>query len=140
MIRVTLVQFAILQIIIAGSNTYGDKQIVEMLGEYFSSFKDSPNLIGQRFYGNSNEMVFQLEIETESTHVNKALIFGFDTISKFSDISKNKFTHSILIIHFNENILPIVAEANIDCSEKFFIDKSYDENKWRKNCLTIKNY
>ena len=88
MIRVILVQFAILQIIIAGANTYGDKQIVEMLGEYFSSFKDSPNLIGQRFYENSNEMVFQLEIETDLTRINKALLFGFDTISKFSDISK----------------------------------------------------
>ena len=140
MTRVILVQFAILQIIIAGANTYGNKQIVEMLGEYFSSFKDSPNLIGQRFYENSNEMVFQLEIETDSSRINKALLFGFDTISKFSDISKKKFTHSILIIHFNENILPVVAEANIDCSRKFFIDESYDENKWRKNCLTIKNY
>ena len=84
-------------------------------------------------------MVFQLEIETSSAKVNNALLFGFDTISKLSNISKINFTHSILVIHFEGDILPIVAETNIDCSRKFFIEKSYDENKWRKDCLTIKN-
>ena len=140
MIRVILIQLSILQTLFALENTYGEKQITKILDEYFLSFKSSPSLLGHKFYKNSNKMVFQLEIETNSAKVNNALLFGFDTISKFSNISKINFTHSILVIHFEGDILPIVAETNIDCSRKFFIEKSYDENKWRKNCLTIKNY
>jgi len=43
-------------------------------------------------------------------------------------------------IHFGDNILPVVAESNIECLKKLFIYASYSENQWRKNCLTIKNY
>ena len=140
MIRVILIQLSILQTLAALENTYGEKQVTKILDEYFLSFKSSPSLLGHKFYKNSNEMVFQLEIETNSAKVNNALLFGFDTISKLSNISKINFTHSILVIHFERDILPIVAETNIDCSRRFFIEKSYDENKWRKDCLTIKNY
>lgn len=140
MIRVILAQLSILQALFALENTYGEKQTTKILNEYFLSFKSSPSLVGHRFYKSSNEIVFQLEIETDSAEVNNALLFGFDTISKLSNISKINFTHSILVIHFERGILPVVAETSIDCSRKFFIERSYDENKWRKNCLTIKNY
>ena len=85
-------------------------------------------------------MIFQLELEADSAKVNETLIYGFESISKFSNVSKTNFTHSILVIHFGDNILPIVAESDIECLKRFFIDESYSENQWRKNCLTIKNY
>ena len=47
------------------------KQMVKMMYEYFSSSKNSPALIGHRFYESSNEMIFQLELEADSTKVNK---------------------------------------------------------------------
>ena len=90
MIRVILIQLSILQTLFALENTYGEKQITKILDEYFLSFKSSPSLLGHKFYKNSNEMVFQLEIETDSAKVNNALLFGFDTISKLSNISKIK--------------------------------------------------
>ena len=111
-----------------------------MMYEYFSSSKNSPDLMGHRFYESSNEMIFQLELEADSAKVNETLIYGFESISKFSNVSKTNFTHSILVIHFGDNILPIVAESNIECLKRLFIDESYSENQWRKNCLTIKNY
>ena len=110
------------------------------MNEYFSFSKNSTGLIGHRFYESSNEMIFQLELEADSAKVNEAIIYGFESISKFSNISKTSFTHSILVIHFGDNILPVVAESNIECLKRLFIDASYTENQWRKNCLTIKNY
>ena len=140
MVRIILIQLMIWKILIASGHTYGDRQIINMLDEYFLSSKDAPSLIGHRFYESSSEMVFQLEIETDSAKVNGALVFSFDAINKFADISKTNFTHSILVIHFYGDVLPIVAETNLNCARRFFLDELENENQWRKNCLTIKNY
>ena len=140
MIRKITVQLAIIHLLFSSDATYNNKEMVKMMYEYFSSSKNSPALVGHRFYESSNEMIFQLELEADSAKVNEAIIYGFESISKFSNISKNSFTHSILVIHFGDNILPVGAESNIECLKRLFIDASYTENQWRKNCLTIKNY
>ena len=140
MIRKITVQLTILHLLFSSDATYNEKQMVKMMYEYFSSSKNSPALVGHRFYESSNEMIFQLELEADSTKVNETLIYGFESINKFSNISKTNFTHSILVIHFGDNILPVVAESNIESLKKLFIYASYSENQWRKNCLTIKNY
>ena len=140
MIRKITVQLAIIHLLFSNDATYNNKEMVKMMYEYFSSSKNSPSLMGHRFYESSNEMIFQLELEADSAKVNEALIYGFESISIFSNISKTSFTHSILVIHFGDNILPVVAESNIECLKRLFIDASYSENQWRKNCLTIKNY
>ena len=140
MIRKIAVQLTIIHLLFSSDVTYNNKEMVKMMYEYFSSSKNSPGLMGHRFYENSNEMIFQLELEADSAKVNEALIYGFESIGKFSNISKTSFTHSILVIHFGDNILPVVAESNIECLKRLFIDASYSENQWRKNCLTIKSY
>ena len=140
MIRKITVQLTILHFLFSSDATYSDKQVLKIMYEYFSSSKSSPSLVGHRFYESSNEMIFQLELEADSAKVNEALVYGFESISKFSNISKTSFTHSILVIHFGDNILPVVAESNIECLKRLFIDASYSENQWRKNCLTIKSY
>ena len=140
MIRKITFQLTIIHLLFSSDVTYTNKQMVKMMYEYFSFSKNSPGLMGHRFYESSNEMIFQLELEADSARVNETLVYGFESISKFSNISKTSFTHSILVIHFGDNILPVVAESNIECLKRLFIDASYTENQWRKNCLTIKNY
>ena len=140
MIRKITVQLTIIHLLFSSDVTYNNKQMVKMMNEYFSFSKNSTGLIGHRFYESSNEMIFQLELEADSAKVNEAIIYGFESISKFSNISKTSFTHSILVIHFGDNILPVVAESNIECLKRLFIDASYSENQWRKSCLTIKSY
>ena len=140
MIRKITVQLTILHLLFSSDAAYNDKQVVKMMHEYFSSSKSSPILIGHRFYESSNEVIFQLELEADPAKVNETLIYGFESISKFSNVSKTNFTHSILVMHFGDNILPVVAESNIECLKRLSIDASFSENQWRKNCLTIKNY
>lgn len=140
MIRKITVQLTILHLLFSSDATYNDKQVEKMMNEYFSSSNSNPILKGHRFYESSNEVIFQLELEADSAKVNETLIYGFESISKFSNVSKTNFTHSILVMHFGDNILPVVAESNIECLKRLFIDASFSENQWRKNCLTIKNY
>ena len=140
MIRKITVQLTIMHLLFYSGVTYNNKEMVKMMYEYFSSSKNSPGLMGHRFYESSNEMIFQLELEADSAKVNEALVYGFESISKFSNISETSFTHSILVIHFGDNILPVVAESNIECLKRLCIDASYNENQWRKCCLSIKSY
>ena len=140
MIKKLIIQIIVIQNIFGADYKYGEKQIVNILYEYFSSSKNAPALIGHQFFQDSDERVFQIDIKTDIEMVNEAIIFSFEGINKIANLSKVNYSHAIIIIHFNENALPAVAESNIPCSRKFFIEKTYNENQWRKYCLTIKNY
>ena len=140
MIKKLIIQIIVIQNIFGADYKYGEKQIVNILYEYFSSSKNAPALIGHQFFQDSDEKVFQIDIKTDIEMVNEAIIFSFEGINKLASLSKVNYSHAIIIIHFNENALPAVAESNIPCSRKFFIEKTYNENQWRKYCLTIKNY
>lgn len=132
-----IIPLLILQIVFADSPKFGDTQITIMLKEYFHAAKNAPDLIGQRFYQNRGEMVIQLEIESTVGNVNESLLFGFNAISQIANVSKTTFTEAVLIMHFGDKALPAVAKSKIDCSKEFFVDNSFNENKWRKDCLTI---
>ena len=126
-----------LQIIFGDSPKFGDEQIAIMMDEYFLTAKLAPELIGHRFYTSRGETVLQIEIEPDIEYVNDALLFSFKAMSQIANISKTKFTQSVLVMHFGDNSLPTVAKANLSCSKEFFIDSTINEDQWRKNCLTI---
>ena len=122
-----------------GSLKYEDKKITLMLKEYFNASKTNIVLLGRQFFEDEDKKVFQIDIECDIADINNAILFSFEVVNILSRISVTSFTHSRLIIHFNSNTIPIVAETDILCSEKFFVKKIYNESKWRKECLIIKN-
>ena len=126
-----------LQIIFGDSPKFGNEQIVPMMDEYFLSSKLAPALIGHRFYISRGETILQIEVEPEIEYVNEALLFSFKAMSQIANISKTKFTQSVLVMHFSDKSLPTVAKADLSCSKEFFIDSIINEDQWRKNCLTI---
>ena len=127
-----------LQIIFGDSPKFGDEQIAIMMDEYFLTSSLAPTLIGHRFYISRGETVFQIEIEPDIENVNDALLFSFKAINHLANISKTKFTQSVLVMHFGDNSLPTVAKADLSCSKEFFIDNIINEDQWRKKCLTIR--
>ena len=133
-------QLLLIQIIAASDLRFGDEQIIVMLKEYFLSNKSAPLLMGHQFYTDKDETIFQIEIKTKTQDVNNTLLFGFKAINDIANVAKTKFTHSILVIHFNNIALPIIAESNLKCSKNYFIYSNDNEKQWRKNCLTIQNY
>ena len=126
-----------LQIIFGDSPKFGDEQIAIMMNEYFLTSKLAPVLIGHRFYISRGKTVLQIEIEPDIEYVNDALLFSFKAMSQIANISKTKFTQSVLVMHFSDNSLPTVAKTNLSCLKEFFIDSIINEDQWRKNCLTI---
>ena len=119
---------------------YHDKKITILLHEYFGTAIDAPKLLGHSFHKRGPDTVFHIEIECNSSSVNESLLFSFKAIDMLTGISQKNFTHSRLVIHFENGALPVVAEANIRCTRKFLSSDEIFAENWRKNCLTIKNY
>ncbi len=131
-----LIFIIILNIPLCKGHNYGDKQIEIMLSQYYT---DSPSykLLGNHIFSNNNDIVFQIEVQTSIEDFNSSMLDAFAVINKLSDVAKTKFTKAVVIFHFDNNKLPIIAEAGLHCSKKFFIKKTQDETQWRKNCLSI---
>ena len=91
-----------------------------------------------RFYKEKGERVFQIEIEGKDANIRNELLFGFSAMSQFANVSKTKFKQFVLIIHFENHVVPVVAKSDIACLKSFFIDQTIDELNWRKKCLNIK--
>ena len=120
--RVLVFYLLLIQTLISGPVKFGNDQIIIMLEEYFISSKAAPSLMGHQFYSDRDEIIFQIEIKTNPENLNNALLFGFKAINDLADVSKVNFTHSILVIHFNNNALPVIAESNLECSSFYFLD------------------
>tara|TARA_S200000501_G_C20726168_1_gene700694 strand:- start:69 stop:491 length:423 start_codon:yes stop_codon:yes gene_type:complete len=140
MIKIFILQLAFIQIILARTIDYENKELVIMLNEYFNAPSHAPELLGYSFYNRENQKIFQIEIKTDPNLVNNVLLFSFKSINELVNISKTEFTHSIIVIHFITNNLPIIAESRLECSKRFFIDEKDNEETWRKSCLIINNY
>ena len=128
-----------LQFSICKATNYGDEQIIIMLNTYFKNSGEQSLLLGHHFYNNQNGTVFQIEIQTKIKNLNDEMIGAFLIINQLADIAKTSFTHSIVIIHFDTNFLPVIAKSELLCSKRYFIYKTQTEQQWRKNCLSIQN-
>ena len=126
----------IFQMLFGKEITFGDKQIIIMLNQYFEK-SNSSQLLGHHFFKDKNDTIFQIEIESETENFNIVMVDAFRVINKLSNIAKTNFTQSIVILHFKTNNFPIIAKSELGCSKDFFIYKTHNEALWRQNCLSI---
>ena len=128
-----------LSVVLCKNRNYSDEQIIVMLNQHFEDFSDN-QLLGSHIFTNGSENIFQIEVETNVTNFNISLTKAFSVISTLTNAAKTNFTKAIVIFHFKENKLPIIAKSDLKCSRKFFIDKIENEVQWRKKCLSIQNF
>ena len=128
----------ILNIPLCGVKSYGDEQIIIMLNQYYQDLSNS-KLLGNHIFTNKQDIIFQIEVQTNIEDFNASILDAFSVINKLSTLATTDFTEAIVILHFETNNLPIIAKAELDCSKKFFIKKTQNENQWRKNCLSIQS-
>ena len=65
------------------------------------------------------------------------ILFSFRSVSIIAYISKVRFTHSIVIIHFINKSNPMIAKTDLDCSKEYFLELKKTESQWRNSCLSI---
>lgn len=131
--------FIMLTIVLGGQLKYSDDKIESLLQVYYKSKTNAPILLGQQFYTDRDDHIFQIEIEVELDQVHEGLLFGFESMMKIVPHTKRNIDYGMVIIHFRNNHLPVVEICDIACSEKFFLDKTINEAAWRKHCLIIED-
>ena len=128
-----------LSVAMCKNRNYSDEQIIIMLNQHFEYSSDD-QLLGSHIFTNNSENIFQVELQTNVTNFNISLTRAFSVISTLTNAAKTNFTQAIVIFHFKGNKLPIIAKSSLNCSRKFFIDKTENELQWRKKCLSIQNF
>ena len=128
-----------LSVALCKNRNYSDEQIIIMLNQHFEYSSDD-QLLGSHIFANDSENIFQIELQTNVTNFNISLTRAFSAISTLTNAAKTNFTQAIVIFHFKANKLPIIAKSDLNCSRKFFIDKTENEVQWRKKCLSIQNF
>ena len=128
-----------LSVVLCKNTNYSDDHIIIMLNQHFED-SSSDQLLGSHIFTNASENIFQIEVQTNIADFNISLIKAFSVISALTNATKTNFTQAIVIFHFKGDKLPIVAKSDLNCSRKFFIDKTENEVQWRKKCLSIQNF
>ena len=118
---------------------YSDKQIIIMLNQYFED-SSGDKLLGNHIFTDNSGKNFQIEIQTNVANFNSSLTKAFSVVNTLANVAKTNFTQAIVIFHFSTNKLPIIAKSDLNCSRKFFIEKTQNEIQWRKKCLSIQNF
>ena len=127
-----------LNVVLCKNKNYDDKQIIILLNQYFED-SSTDKLLGNHIFADNSKNIFQIEIQTDIASFNNSMINGFLVINKLSNMAKTNFTHAIIIFHFKTDYLPVIAKSELNCSKKFFIEKTQNEVQWRKNCLSIQS-
>ena len=127
-----------LNVVLSRNENYNNEQIIIMLNQYFEDSSDD-QLLGNHIFTDDSENIFQIEVQTNVANFNISLTRAFSVISTLTNAAKTNFTRAIIIFHFKTNKLPIIAKSDLNCSRKFFIDKTENEIQWRKKCLSIQN-
>ena len=129
--------FLFIDIMVGDSQYFSNKTIVSILEERFSKQRNEYELLGHNFYQHKSEMIFQVEVLVNLKNINDAILFSFESINTLTNISENDFTHAILILHFENDLAPIIAKADLSCSKKYLLKSKENEYQWRKHCLSI---
>ena len=127
-----------LNVVLCKNENYDDEQIIIMLNQYFDN-SPTDKLLGNHIFTDKSNNIFQIEIQTDITSFNNSMVNGFMVINKLSNMAKTNFTQAIIIIHFKTDSLPVIAKSDLNCSKKFFIEKTQNEMQWRENCISIQN-
>ena len=96
-----------------------------------------PTLLGHRFFKSKKETAVQLDIEIIDENLNDTIYLCFETLNKLSKVSNEPFSQLFIIIHFKNNDLPLVINADNNCLNKFFNSTIVNKSDWKNNCLDI---
>jgi hypothetical protein len=113
-----------------------DNQLKTILLSYFSEI-NTPNLLGTQFFKSKKKRAIQLDIEIINENLDDAIYLCFKTLNKLSEVSNEPFSELFVIIHFKNNDLPLVINADNNCLNKFFNSTIVNKSDWKNNCLDI---
>jgi len=117
---------------------FTDRQIANMIPNYFNREHNSPNIKRIRVYGRDNEKYLHLEIDVNRNRYQGEVDFTLYAMSNIAQYAKIPFDHFIITMYpAIKSKEPEMLKADANCTIDYLIHKSKTEKRWSKTCFKV---
>ena len=137
-IKAILIFITISSFCLASKKHFTDKQIANMIPNYFNREHNAPNIKRIRVYAKDNEKYLHLEIDVDRNRYQGEVDFTLYALANISQYAKIPFDQFVVVLHpaIKSQDLELV-KADAACTIDYLIHKSKTEKRWSETCLKI---
>ena len=117
---------------------FTDRQVADMIPNYFNREHNSPNIKRIRVYGRDNEKYLHLEIDVNRNRYQGEVDFTLYAMSNIAQYAKIPFDQFVITMYpAVKSKEPEMLKADAKCTIDYLIHKSKTEKRWSKTCIKI---
>ena len=137
-IKVILLFITISSAYPASKKHFTDKQIANMIPNYFNREHNAPNINRIRVYAKDNEKYLHIEIDVNRNRYQGEVDFTLYALANISQYAKIPFDQFVIVLHPAIKSQDIeLVKADAPCTIDYLIHKSKTEKRWSETCLKI---
>ena len=137
-IRFIFFSFILSNLYSASKKHFTDKQIANMIPNYFYREHNSPNIKRIRVYGKDNEKYLHMEIDVNRNRYQGEADFTLYAMADITQYAKVPFDKFVIIMYpAIKSKEPEMLKADARCTIDYLIHKSKTKKRWSETCLKI---
>ena len=137
-IRFIFFSFILSNLYSASKKHFTDKQIANMIPNYFYREHNSPNIKRIRVYGKDNEKYLHMEIDVNRNRNQGEADFTLYAMADITQYAKIPFDKFIIIMYpAIKSEDPEMIKADAGCTIDYLINKSKTKKRWSETCIKI---
>ena len=120
----------------ASKKHFTDKQIANMIPNYFYREHNSPNIKRIRVYGKDNEKYLHMEIDVNRNRYQGEADFTLYAMADITQYAKIPFDKFVIIMYpAIKSEEPEMIKADARCTIDYLINKSKTKKRWSETCI-----
>ena len=120
----------------ASKKHFTDKQIANMIPNYFYREHNSPNIKRIRVYGKDNEKYLHMEIDVNRNRYQGETDFTLYAMADITQYAKIPFDKFVIIMYpAIKSEEPEMIKADARCTIDYLINKSKTKKRWSETCI-----
>ena len=122
----------------ASKKHFTDKQIANMIPNYFYREHNSPNIKRIQVYGKDNEKYLHIEIDVNRNRYQGEVDFTLYAMANITQYAKVPFDKFVITMYpAIKSKEPEMLKADARCTIDYLIHKSKTKKRWSKTCFKI---
>ena len=120
----------------ASKKHFTDKQIANMIPNYFYREHNSPHIKRIRVYGKDNEKYLHMEIDVNRNRYHGEADFTLYAMADITQYAKIPFDKFVIIMYpAIKSEEPEMIKADAECTIDYLINKSKTKKRWSETCI-----
>ena len=137
-IRFIFISITLSNLYPASKKHFTDKQIANMIPNYFYREHNSPNIKRIRVYGKDNEKYLHMEIDVNRNRYQGEADFTLYAMADITQYAKIPFDKFVIIMYpAIKSEEPEMIKADARCTIDYLINKSKTKKRWSKTCIKL---